>query len=591
MDVQERLASHLEQQRLQLPPAGAGPHAIMQRGRRYRRNRQVAGALGMLAIVLAAVGGAVLLRANAPEADIVAEESRNERIADEAPGTGAPLVGVAASGGPALNWASAPGVLGFTEDIFEADGMFYALSTAPGVSWSDPGMQPPLPKAIWTSGDGLAWEHTMLSEDLWSSSELGFRSGLLYLLGTAPSPGNAAGDGLETRVSISADGGRAWDSQILPSVATPPEGVGEVHWVSRQRELAAADPGVLVSVNTSYHLDYQQFIPPELRGNMVEAEPTATGIRVYDYSALADAEERCARAHELRAGGQATDADVEAACAVLESPDTTMAGDQGAYVDTREIVYEATWEELGLADFEPRFAEMHLSRDGRAFEKVPWPFAASATVSDLVGAGDGFLALVRDLAVLEDGPLQAEVWRSADGVTWQQLPPIVAESHIQWVGLADDRIVAMGMGTDTADLFVLDAAGAQWSPIDLTALLPAYEGFQENWVGGAEFGPSGAAVVISSFRGRLVTPPQPQAEGEEYSGEQVADGEVTNYLLFTSDLTSWSVEAVNELADAHDGYVPALAVGEDRVLLRYVGGAPTGTDRPINHQLVGTFSG
>src|SRR5690606_32228392 len=195
MDLQERLRAHMRSELANTPVSDLG--GVMERGETIRRRRRtVMTAAPVVVVVLGVVGvmaSGIMSDEDAPDADQVAAAEAELSLS----------LGT-------RDWAIEAASLGWAEDIAADDGVFYALSTAPGVRWEDFPMGS-LPKALYVSSDGRNWSPTPFGE--WRPAGLAAADGLLYVVGTAP---GAAADTQTLEVRISRDGGASFESIQLP---------------------------------------------------------------------------------------------------------------------------------------------------------------------------------------------------------------------------------------------------------------------------------------------------------------------------------------------------------------------------------------
>src|SRR5690606_38829263 len=122
MDLQERLRAHMRSELANTPVSDLG--GVMERGETIRRRRRaVMTAAPVVVVVLGVVGvmaSGIMSDEDAPDADQVAAAEAELSLS----------LGT-------RDWAREPGSLGWAEDIAADDGVFHALSPAPGVRWED----------------------------------------------------------------------------------------------------------------------------------------------------------------------------------------------------------------------------------------------------------------------------------------------------------------------------------------------------------------------------------------------------------------------------------------------------------------------
>ena len=564
MNIDQRLRSHLDEQRRAPLDPGAGPAEAIRRGERLRRRNRVGGALASVAIA-GAIGLAVVVFPGTP-AEVATEPTTQTTIAT----ADAPVPG-------ALSWQAVDATVGYSEELFATAGGFYALSTAPGVTREEDSARQL--KAVYRSEDGTAWTHELLGDELWVGDIAG--SGpTLYAIGTAPSVASTQPEVTRARVGRSTDGGSSWSYTDLPSVATPPANMGSVTYVSNSTRIAANTTSIVASVNTSYLVDYQALVPSQYRGDGYVVNPTPDGIQVIDQQLLREAEMACEDAWQAldTDGGQPDQ--IPEPCQALDNPrDDSASG---------LVAFEASWTELGITDPDPlSFSELFVSQDGVNFDPVATPLA---NLAELFAVDDGFFALNWDT-----NSSSMQIWRSTDARTWtraEDLPPldwIVAVGALRG-GVAIVGTTSQGDSTPRAMVLWSPTGAAPWTQIDLAALLPAAVDGYEHWIDNADIGPLGIAVAVNSWY-------QAGSDGEARRADS-GDTSTTaapakeeyhqaNHFLFSSDLQAWSVTPVEDLNPAgSDGYIDNISVGSDRVLARI--GIFNGTGEPTSIQLIGT---
>ncbi|HEX2153909.1 MAG TPA: hypothetical protein VHL52_08020 [Acidimicrobiia bacterium] len=201
MHLDDRLRAHMEAQMAAAPSPDLGD--VMERGDTIRRRRRLlATGLPVAAAVVIVTGMVVAQqRPNDPESSV------DEAVADNAE--------LSMDVG-ALDWATEPADLGWSRQSLSSDGVLFALSTAPGARWENfPNGN--IPQAIYTSTDGSTWASHPVGGS-WVSA-IAAADGLLYAVGTAP---GAEADSVAVQVGISEDQGDTFESVTLPIQRTGP---------------------------------------------------------------------------------------------------------------------------------------------------------------------------------------------------------------------------------------------------------------------------------------------------------------------------------------------------------------------------------
>lgn len=193
MDLRSRLRAHMESEIKRTPFTDLGD--VMERGDVIRgRRRLVAVAAPAAAVLLVVAALALSRQAPGQDVDVDAIAAGNARLTEGS-----------------LEWTTGPATLGFVQpQQTESDGVMYVLSTAPGARWEDFPMGN-IPEAIYASTDGSSWESHPLG-GTWVSS-ISAANGLLYAVGTAP---GAEADSVTMQVGVSESRGSRFQTTALP---------------------------------------------------------------------------------------------------------------------------------------------------------------------------------------------------------------------------------------------------------------------------------------------------------------------------------------------------------------------------------------
>ncbi len=421
-----------------------------------------------------------------------------------------------------LDWYAIEAPLGHSQRLFAtAGGTFYALSTAPGqaINW-------PPPKAIYKSGDGENWELISLDDNN-SAEDMAASGSALYLIGTAPGTGNFD-EPDEIVVSASTDEGATWATTLLPTVAAPPGGA-PIEWSTLSTRIAANNDAVVAVVQSQFYLDYGRLVPPEFSGDY-EYSPRADGVEVIDHRIMDQAHMVCEREMEATGGDTASLSD--------ECRRLFEEGD-----DSIGSVAFVTWEEMGLPEGgEPVFSEVFVSADGMTFDAVESPFTAGSEMASLFALPDGFLGVEMNRG-------RAVLWRSNDGRTWQQAADMPNFNWVTNVGAFGGRAVVIGHGNQGDSMVAWEDEAGGWEVVDFDGLLGPAPANGGRWMSTAGVGPMGIVAVFQSF-------------------DERAGREFTQVALGTSPV-DWSFVPVEEITGISGGYSDWVAVGTDRILVRY----------------------
>jgi hypothetical protein len=502
----------MDEQRQGQALTGRGAAAVMARSARWRRWSWVGGMTGVAATVAALVVIFLIL----PEIRLAQPAASEVRLAESG-----------------LVWSSVPGTVGGFSGVVigGSDGRLYALSTAPGLR-ELPVNAPPA-YSLYTSTDGEVWESEPLAgfgDDLWARG-IAEADGRVYVVGTAPSTSRPGG--VAVRLGSSTDG-RNWTAVEFPLDTQPPANLEGRGLVTTVAKVAAGSRGVVVAGNAVNHVDYSSLVPAGFAGEGTSVVRTDTGIQVVDFGPVESAYRSCEIAmSSLPQGAPRPAACVQADQMSLHPP----------------VVYQATWEELGIIPEPVARVSLMFSPDGSRFDPVAPPFADDRVLVELGASDLGFFAVTRSATSGMEQP-KAEGWFSADGTRWvasEGSPPV---EMVMALGGAGGSTVMVGQTrTDLAVASTTD--GLSWRTIDMSDLLPVLGPGDNRWVSAAGVGPFGVAISLHSWL---------QAAGRE-------PREVVQ-LLHSSDLEQWSTLATNSIAS---GFVYQVAVGDDFVFLNVSG--------------------
>ena len=416
-----------------------------------------------------------------------------------------------------LAWSLEPTTIGgFTSvAVFGTDGIFYALSTSPGLRELPPDGSPPA-YSMYRSENGSSWTEQPiegLGTDLWLRS-LAESGGNLYVVSTAPGVADPRASAIS--VGYSADGSN-WGSTTLDLDARQPVNLGEILGKSVQPHVAAGPALVLAAASTRFFVDYNSLVPPGILTEASYAQRSPTGVEVVDYGERGD-------------------------CQGILCPE---GGNQ------TQVVWRATWAELGLQPESDAAIETFVSTDGGStFQNTRNPFSLDHGIDAMFSVGDAVIAVVRPAAFSAVAPPLLSLWRTTDGIEWEEAQALPAMDVVMTVGEVDGKLVAIGQFLTTPVIAVSEDGGATWTAVDITATLPGVSGNDSRWITAASVGPFGAFLNIQTWI---------QNAGVNQEGRQI------DQLLASSDLVSWSVTPSSELAS---GGLFRLLAGSDEVLVQ-----------------------
>lgn len=196
MDLYDRLVAHQRDQMARAPRPDLG--AVMDRGDTLKTRRRILTmAMPVAAIAVVVVGVAVMR----PSAEAAGNDDLAQVAAADA---------VLSLGNATFDWEVGPAALSWATSTATSDGVAYVLSTAPGTRWEDfPNGN--VPEAIYVSTDGANW-NSRPTGGTWVSS-IAAADGLLYAVGTAP---GASAETMTLQVGMSADQGASFELTQLP---------------------------------------------------------------------------------------------------------------------------------------------------------------------------------------------------------------------------------------------------------------------------------------------------------------------------------------------------------------------------------------
>ncbi|MEM9607096.1 MAG: hypothetical protein AAGA99_06695 [Actinomycetota bacterium] len=498
MTFESDLRDRLQTDAATLVPVGAGADRARTRA---RQRRQLLVGAGLATVLL---GGAVAV----------------PRLLDRDTGQ---TIAVAGDGGATADPVTpAPGEVEFSwqeQDAYvsnlwgdqvltTADGVTYALSTAPGTRWEEFGPNgEPVPQGLYRSSDGgLTWEAALPPEDLRLSSSLTERDGVLYSITTSP----GVDDGTGVEVVRTADGGSTWDRFALPvEVDAPTDAIALM--TSTQVEIEWSGDAAVALVSVAWWVDESTLWPTY--GEGVGTRLTDEGIDIVDWEAFEPPPTTALPVDEA--------GDAEIATQFAEDVQPTV-------LDT------IPWAELDAAGPEDFTSTLVFrSVDGEEWEQVD-DTTIAGTAQSLTAAPAGFL-----VSSWGEGATGPTYLASVDGETWEELP--TPPSQLDQVEVLGDQLVAISyVWTDPLQRFEVYTSadlGRSWT-LEWEREIPSSAGFQ------AVTGPLGVAIVETAY--------------EEVTGRPLGG----TVLHFSPDGTSWSTSAlpIPEDQPVWPGFVTANSV-------------------------------
>lgn len=478
-------------------PTGRGFDAAVTRGRRHRRNTRIGN--GVAAAGLSALAVVAVMNVS-PAATLDAPDvAASDGVTSE--GTTATAASLS------VEWQAVAETVGQGTPVFGADGALYVVSTAPGATYED-GTE----GVLWTSSDdGETWSRVATPDGV-SLTDVFASDDALYVVGTAPGSADVGA----VSVGVSADGGSSWDGRFLDLRASAPADIPIVG--NSQRTLVASAPGrTLVLAQTTFYVDGAAFVPEDLNldPEFLGVATEETGVVVYDWSGTERVTVGCESG--------------------TDSPDTCPLGEP-------DLVWEATWEELGISPADLEFDELFVSVDGGAFEPLDFPEQLDLVSIDW--AADAFYGLV-------DAGGRMQVWRSIDGTDWQPTGDLPGGYWANAIGAVGDTLVSViesyGEGGPTSVVTSTDG-GITWLAIPVGDLGMEPTTSFVSW----STGPSG--MVIG---------------GGPYDGGPIQ-------LASSSDAMTWEVTTLDDLPQGTS--IDGVAVAEDVVFANTLVWDPSAED-------------
>lgn len=286
-------------------------------------------------------------------------------------------------------------------------------SSADGVEWSDVDASFPVPPSSWTTSSSTGERFVIVTQT----------GG-----GFGPDPdADADPDAAPTMDVWSSTDLVTWESQ---SIALPTTPVDQPEFLRTQfgaRSVAVTDAAWVVSVDTYTDIDTDSF--------------------------LDDADRALSQSGSVSVE---TSSDDEGLTIEIYEIDEEYSGEYQERPEPRTIT--RTWAELGLdgSPYDGQGSAVAYSAtwggEPRSVETGP---ASTTDSSQVMAAGDGFVAFGEDLAL------------SSDGVTWSPVG-IPVDGYVEWVIDTDDGLlVSVSPFDGPAVRYLFDPALTEFSPVDL----------------------------------------------------------------------------------------------------------------------------
>lgn len=555
MSLEDELRQHFKTEQPTIPGEGLGPEAIMRIGQEHRRSSRIRSTAAGFVVVSAAVL-AVLALPNlgtdrrVDPADIVAGPDSSlapdQGVSTEGPTRATVETQVVDAGG--LTWTISEPTLGWARRFVADDTGFYALSTAPGTTWDNADAYP-IPEAIYYSTDGITWEVRDLPEGVYAA-DFGASNGILYLLGTAPATSDPAGP-VDVWLDTSTDLGATWSRQTAPSPSrAAPVGLGDYVWSNMSTSLAVSDSTTIATVSTAYSVDVYGLAPAEYQTGEFDIRQVDSGLEVYDMRALHELERACEDAwyhYEL---------DTPTEDRQQNYTPEECKGVESAWNDPLNLVYSASWNELGIEDVGTlSYSDLFVSQNGGALVELESPFAADVQSLQLSATAAGFYATAWGPTPSGPDGWGSTLWTSPDGRSWDQAAAPGSAYEATPLGSFNNRLVALAYGESETRLVAFD--NGAWTTIDFNAGLDPVADGSERWISQGGAGDGGVWLVAQTS---ALPDPATEASGNEYYEPGLTDLQ----LLFSDDLVNWSAidifEVLGDSVPVDDLWVNQIAV-------------------------------
>lgn len=609
MSLEDDLRKHFTSEQPSAPSAGLGPSAIMRVGEeRRKRNRFQSAAAGFVVVTAAVLGVLALPNtggdriADGPATPIAAEDigdlnaARPDQSAattiapsfDDAAGSLHPrdyeeptraVVETRVTDVAGLTWTVTDPELGWARRLVADETGFYALSTAPGTTWDDAdeanGWQ--VPESIYYSADGINWTAKDLPEGDYAS-DFGASNGIMYLIGTSASTEDGP---VEAWLATSADLGDTWDRVTLSvNQTSPPDGVGEYIWPNTFTNLAVYDGTAVVSISQNYYVDVWNIAPREYRQGDYDIRQTDTGLEVFDYQDIYAVERACEDAwyhYELDTPEDQRDPEfVPEACKDIDN----------IWNDPVNLVYSATWEELGLEDLgDLSSSEMFLVTDGEAPVAIESPFGPNLEQVQLSATDGGFYATTWGRTTNSPEGWGSTLWTSTDGTSWTEVAAPAGAYEVMPIGSYEGKLIATTYQEEGSETIVLE--DGVWRTLDLASALPSLEeGQGDRWIGQGGAGAMGVWLTAQTYYYYEETTPVSESD-EFYYDEGINQLD----LIYSTDLNNWSVLNLTEIlgpdAPESELWINQIVVTEDTVYFT-VNGYSNETNETYNAAVIGS---
>ena len=558
-DFEQRLGADLRSAADHYAPSSLGLEAIKAEGHHRSTRRATRLVIGGAALTVVLVIGAVAALTRDDRSPIstkiadetgadstLAEAPSNTQVAAPAPGSADPVLGPSAMTWRSVEVGSAEALtVGYSPPARLDDGTFLRVSTQPGRS------EKPV-RTLYRSDDGLSWSEIgpfPIGGSLFSASELVAAGSRVYAVGTAPAESTTPGHGLGGRpiVAVSGDAGTSWSEIPIPIDTAAIEAIPGISNVLLSANLADGPAGTVLAVQVYAYPDVASLIPGIDPNAFWQA--TAEGIEV----------------------GATPDCNATETTAV----GTTVAEATASTVGCGSEALEThTWDELGVS----AEARSYLT-DGR-IEMYPVGEDGTLGTPTLlpVGQASGVIGFsANELGYYLTGSTwnpnrgipEASVWTSTDGATWMK-NVMPTDGYLQSLSPWNDGLVGLVQDPSPAASLVSSSwplAEWQQTPLDgpLAQVEASTDAVDAAWPADVEADAGGVSVLVN------LSVPDVEGDGApatSTSGPPSPGSTRTAWVvLHSTDLQTWSLEVIPELADLSDNVSVVLATVDGRTVL------------------------
>lgn len=447
-NFENRLRESLSEQSNSIEIEGAGASAAATRA--LARGHHMNAARGLASLVIVAGLGALAYRQfsggsdNLISTELTATTTTTPDNSDNPDSTG-PRVSAAD-----LASSVVPGTDSYAGRFLTDDGQLIQVTTSPGVKWEDLGEGETVPYVVQVSDKNGLVATNELPAGI-SPSSFAYHDGVLYSVSTSPATVN---DGLDVIVNTTSDNGSSWSSRtiVMPAIPNP-----EINSAWRNHSVAASDAGVLVSIQTSYFMDFTKVLPQySYENGNFDIRQTETGVDVRDWTEYS----RLSEEQSLRCQAIIDN--------VTDPSDELIAEMERCWADMEQlaepdVIATFTWAELGVEPISPQTETlMYFTAGDEDFEKVSAPPGNGSPY--VVASNNGFIAeIYSEGDYVEDAEYyEPRYFASGDGRSWTEVQSPPGTCGIR--GSQSNLFITQDCETQSGG-FVSADLGRSWLPL------------------------------------------------------------------------------------------------------------------------------